>query len=169
MKIEKDTVVSLTYELKAGDATGAVVEKVDESAPFLFLFGSGSLLKDFEDNLRGLEPGKAFEFTIKSDDAYGPFSDEAIIEIPKNIFEIDGRIEDGLLTEGNYLTLEDNQGNPLRGKVLSAADEIVKMDFNHPLAGQDLHFKGGVVDVREATETELAHGHVHGPDGHHHH
>jgi FKBP-type peptidyl-prolyl cis-trans isomerase SlyD len=169
MKIDKDTVVSLSYELKAGDAQGPVVEKVEQSEPFVFLFGSGQLLKDFEDNLRGLEPGKAFEFTIKSGDAYGAFSDEAVIEIPKNIFEVDGRIEEGLLTEGNYLTLEDHQGNPLRGKVNSVNDTIVTMDFNHPLAGQDLHFKGGVVDVREATETELAHGHVHGPGGHHHH
>ncbi|MDX2003517.1 MAG: FKBP-type peptidyl-prolyl cis-trans isomerase [Chitinophagales bacterium] len=168
MKIEKDTVVSLTYELKAGDAQGPVVEKVDESAPFVFLFGSGHLLKDFEDNLMGLEPGKSFEFTINSDNAYGAFSDDAVIDIPKNVFEVDGRIEDGLLNEGNYLTLEDQHGNPLRGKVTQVGNENVKMDFNHPLAGHDLHFKGGVVDVRKATETEIAHGHVHGPGGHHH-
>ena len=168
MIIAPNTVVSLTYELKAGSPAGPLVEKVEEAEPFVFLLGGGQLLKDFEDNLMGLEPGKAFDFLIKSENAYGGYSSEAVIEIPKSVFEEDGPADEELLREGNYLTLEDHNGNPLRGRVQKVEDDKVTMDFNHPLAGQDLHFKGGIVDVREATESELAHGHVHGAGGHHH-
>ena len=168
MKIAKNSVVALTYELKAGPEQGSIVEKVDEAEPFVFMFGNGQLLKDFEDQLSGLEAGKSFEFTIKASNAYGEFTPEAIIELPKSIFEENGPAEEGLLVIGNFLTLEDQHGNPLRGRIQNINADIVTMDFNHPLAGQDLHFKGGVIEVREATESELAHGHVHGAGGHHH-
>jgi FKBP-type peptidyl-prolyl cis-trans isomerase SlyD len=72
------------------------------------------------------------------------------------------------LFAGNFLTLVDQDGNPMRGKVVEAGEEVVIMDFNHPLAGKGLHFTGEVLNVREASEEELAHGHVHGPGGHHH-
>ena len=64
--------------------------------------------------------------------------------------------------------MSDNDGNQLRGKIVEVDEENVKMDFNHPLAGTDLHFSGEVLEVREATEDEIAHGHAHGPHGHHH-
>ena len=64
--------------------------------------------------------------------------------------------------------MRDNDGNPLIGKVLAISDKIVEMDFNHPLAGHDLHFIGEILNVRNATNEELSHGHVHGPGGHHH-
>lgn len=168
MEIQNNTVVSITYDLKIGNAEGALVEKVEAFAPFVFLFGAGGLLPEFEENLSGLTEGKAFEFSIESDNAYGPVQDEAIIELPLNIFEVDGAIPDDLLVVGRYLTMQDHQGNPLRGKVEEVGTDKVKMDFNHPLAGADLHFKGGVVSIREASEEELAHGHVHGEGGHHH-
>ena len=69
---------------------------------------------------------------------------------------------------GVTLPMVDNEGNRLYGKVQEITAEYVKMDFNHPLAGQDLHFKGEVLEIREATEEELAHGHAHGPHDHHH-
>jgi FKBP-type peptidyl-prolyl cis-trans isomerase SlyD len=65
--------------------------------------------------------------------------------------------------------MRDNDGNPLIGRVLTISDKIVEMDFNHPLAGHDLHFIGEILNVRNATNEELSHGHVHGPGGHHHH
>ena len=168
MEIQNNTVVSITYDLKVGNADGALVEKVEAAAPFVFLFGAGGLLPEFEENLNGLSAGKAFEFTIESDNAYGPVQEEAIIELPLNIFEVDGAVPDDLLVIGRYLTMQDHQGNPLRGKVVEVGADKVKMDFNHPLAGVDLYFKGGVESVREATEEEIAHGHVHGEGGHHH-
>ncbi len=169
MEIQNNTVVGITYDLKIGNSEGSLVEKVEASAPFVFLFGSGNLLPEFEQNLHSLTEGKAFEFTIESENAYGPVQEEAIIELPINIFEVDGVIPEDLLVEGRYLTMQDHQGNPLRGRIEKVGLENVTMDFNHPLAGADLFFKGGVLSVREASAEEIAHGHVHGPDGHHHH
>ncbi len=168
MKIAENTVVSITYELKTDNDSGQLIEQVDAGQPFQFLFGAGSVLKDFETNLAGLEPGADFSFGIKSEDAYGSFSEEAIVELPLRVFEVDGVLQKDVLVIGNFLTLRDHTGQPLRGKVQEVTDAHVKMDFNNPLAGQNLFFKGAVVEVREATESELAHGHVHGPDGHHH-
>ncbi len=81
---------------------------------------------------------------------------------------MDGKIEDGLLEIGNQITMQDQNGNPLDGIVMEVSDQSVKMDFNHPLAGQDLHHLGEIIDVREATTEEIDHGHVHGPHGHQH-
>lgn len=168
MKIAENTVVSITYELKMDDDQGQTIETVEQDKPFLFLFGAGSVLKDFETNLADKQAGDAFEFGIKSENAYGAFSEEAIVELPLSVFEVDGVLQKDVLVVGNYLTLRDHTGQPLRGKVQEVTDQNVKMDFNHPLAGQDLFFKGSVVEVREATDSELEHGHVHGPGGHQH-
>jgi FKBP-type peptidyl-prolyl cis-trans isomerase SlyD len=69
---------------------------------------------------------------------------------------------------GNVLPMTDSDGNQMRGSVQEITGEHVRMDFNHPLAGQDLHFAGEVLEIRDATKEELSHGHVHGPGGHHH-
>ena len=73
-----------------------------------------------------------------------------------------------MLKIGNVIPMQDQNGNPLRGTVKEIADTTVKMDFNHTLAGQELHFTGQIVDLREGTEEEISHGHVHGPGGHQH-
>ncbi len=168
MKVSKNTVVTLTYTLRKENADGDIIQKVDETRPFVHLFGAGTLLPAFEENLDGLEPGDDFAFGIIADEAYGNPNEEAIIELDKKIFEIDGKIDDGMLTIGNMITMQDQQGNPLDGKVVAVKDESVIMDFNHPLAGENLHFSGKIIDVREPSEDELSHGHAHGPEGHHH-
>ena len=81
---------------------------------------------------------------------------------------MDGAFDDSRVKVGNDLEMSDADGNPLMGKVISINEQHVEMDFNHPLAGNELHFIGEVLDVREATAEELEHGHVHGPHGHHH-
>jgi FKBP-type peptidyl-prolyl cis-trans isomerase SlyD len=74
-----------------------------------------------------------------------------------------------MLEIGNELPMTDSDGNRLVGIVADVNDKIVVMDFNHPMAGEDLHFVGSILEVREATSEEISHGHVHGPGGHHHH
>jgi FKBP-type peptidyl-prolyl cis-trans isomerase SlyD len=88
--------------------------------------------------------------------------------LPKDVFKIDGELQEDMLVEGNIIPLQDQQGNPMQGVVLEIGGDTVKMDLNHQLAGKTLHFSGEVLEVREATKEEIAHGHVHGPDGHHH-
>ena len=162
MEIIDKKVISLIYELRQDSASGDIVEQVEKTNPLQFIFGSGNLLPKFEENLSGLKPGEAFEFGLKSEDAYGPVVDNAIVSVPKNIFEVEGEVDQNMLQIGNMVPMMDNEGRRMNGKILEVDAEIVKMDFNHPMAGEDLHFKSEVTDIREATEDELAHGHVHG-------
>ena len=162
MEITDKKVVSLVYELRQDSVEGAVVEQVDKDNPLTFLFGSGNLLPKFEEYLSGLKTGEGFEFGLNSEDAYGPVVDNAIVNVPKNIFEVEGQIDENMLQVGNMVPMMDNDGRRLNGKILEITDEIVNMDFNHPMAGENLHFKGEVTEVREATDEELTHGHVHG-------
>ncbi len=168
MKVGKNKVVTLTYTLHANDENGEIIQKVDESRPFVHLFGVGTLLPDFEKNLEGLEPGDEFAFSLTAEQGYGKSNPEMILDLDKKIFEIDGKVDENIVFEGNTITMQDQNGNPIEGKVVNVGENSVKMDFNHPLAGQNLFFKGKILDVREATEEELAHGHVHGDGGHHH-
>jgi FKBP-type peptidyl-prolyl cis-trans isomerase SlyD len=78
------------------------------------------------------------------------------------VFEVDGQIDETLMAIGNMVPMMDSEGRRLNGKVIAIEGDAVKMDFNHPMAGNDLHFKGQIMEVREATEEELSHGHVHG-------
>jgi FKBP-type peptidyl-prolyl cis-trans isomerase SlyD len=119
-------------------------------------------------SLEGLQAGDPFSFGMTSGESYGEHTDEAIIELDKSIFEVDGMIDEELVTVGNQITMQDNEGNPLDGIVLEITDDKVIMDFNHPLAGLDLFFSGEILDVREASSDEIAHGHAHGVHGHHH-
>jgi FKBP-type peptidyl-prolyl cis-trans isomerase SlyD len=127
------------------------------------------MLPKFEDHLSTLKAGDAFEFTLSSDDAYGEMDQDAIIDLEKSIFEVDGKIDTEMLAVGNVIPMRDDQGHMLQGIVVSVGDELVRMDFNHPMAGNVLHFTGKVIEVREATAEELSHGHAHGAGGHHHH
>jgi FKBP-type peptidyl-prolyl cis-trans isomerase SlyD len=160
-------VISLIYELRAGNAQGDIIETADKANPAQFLFGTGNLIPDFENNVGPLSQGEAFEFTIQSENAYGPVNQEAVVDLPKSVFVIDGELATDMLEIGNMVPMRDQEGNPLNGKVIEVGEEIVKMDFNHPLAGLDLHFKGEVLETREATEEEVSHGHVHTGQGGH--
>jgi FKBP-type peptidyl-prolyl cis-trans isomerase SlyD len=168
MKVGKNKVVTLTYKLQENDENGKILQEVDENRPFVHLFGVGTLLPAFEANLNNLEPEESFQFAIGAADAYGIKSDEAIIELDKSIFEIDGVIDENLLFVGNKIVMQDQNGNPIEGIVLEIRDSNVLMDFNHPLAGQDIYFSGKILDVRDATAEELEHGHVHEEGGHQH-
>ncbi len=162
MTIAKDKVVSVIYELMIANNEAEIIEKVSEQNPLTFLLGYGNLLPKFESNLFGLQVGDAFDFVINSQEAYGKISKDVIIKLPKSVFKTDDKVDESLLNIGNIVPMMDQSGNKFNGKVIEVIDNMVTMDFNHPLAGEDLHFKGQVIDVREATQEELTHGHIHG-------
>ena len=166
MKIEPQHVVSLTYDLyvKQEDGTEALVESATEDQPLTFLYGAGQMLPKFEENLSTLSTGDKYDFRLTADDAYGNYDDEAVANLPKEMFK-----GTEIPEIGSVLPLQDNNGNHFQGQVVSIAEDSVIVDLNHPMAGQDLHFKGNIINVRPATPEELSHGHAHGPDGHHHH
>ncbi|MCC7245300.1 MAG: FKBP-type peptidyl-prolyl cis-trans isomerase [Saprospiraceae bacterium] len=168
MTISEKKVVAVHYTLNEGTAEGQLVETTSGREPLVFIYGIGMMIPDFEKNLAGMSAGDKFAFGIAAENAYGKYDDNAIIELPKRIFENDGQIPEGLLEVGNVLPLQDQEGNQLHGMVAAVGLETVKMDFNHPMAGVDLFFSGHVESVRDADPTELAHGHVHGEGGHHH-
>ncbi len=158
MKIGKDKVVSLSYTLTVD---GDVIETVNADKPMDFIFGTGYLLPKFEQNVEGKEVGDSFDFMLAAHEGYGEVNSDAIIELPKDMFMVEGKIEDGLLTVGNVLPMQDSDGNRLQGTIDEVKEDVVVMNFNHPLAGADLNFKGIVVAVREATQQEIIGG-LHG-------
>jgi FKBP-type peptidyl-prolyl cis-trans isomerase SlyD len=170
MKIDLNAVVSVSYELFANlpSETKAHIETADASQPLVFLFGAGSMIPGFEQALSGLSKGDRFDFSIEPADAYGELDEKALVNLPLDIFKVDNVVDFSVLKVGNVLPLTDQEGNRFNAKVISYDDTQVKMDFNHPLAGQQLHFTGEVLDVRAASLDELSHGHAH-PDGMGHH
>ena len=170
MIIENRMVVTLNYRLTV-DENGqeTEVEKTSVENPFVFLFGSGQLLPDFEMNLAGKAAGCNFDFLISAENGYGLSDAQNIVPVPISVFAgSDGKPDPGLLVVGNTVPMSDNAGNRYEGKIKEVNDDNVVMDFNHPLADRTLHFTGEVINVRLATLEELQHGHVHGPGGHHH-
>jgi FKBP-type peptidyl-prolyl cis-trans isomerase SlyD len=167
MKVEQNRVVTLTYELRINDDNGgqSLVETASEEQPMVFIFGKSGLPDQFESELDGKNPGDTFDFTLPSEGGYGEFDENAIVDLPRDVFQVDGSVPDNMLEPGNFIPMADSEGNQLQGRVIEVSDETVKMDFNHPLAGKDLNFKGKVEKVREATTEELDHGHVHGEGG----
>jgi len=166
MKIAPKHVVSLTYDLYIKDEDGkeGLVESATEEQPLTFLFGAGQMLPKFEENLSSLSTGDPYDFQLSAVDAYGNYDEEAVANLPKDMFQ-----GTDIPEIGSMLPLQDNNGNRFQGQVVSVAEDAVIVDLNHPMAGHELHFKGNIVDVRPATPEELSHGHAHGPDGHHHH
>ena len=162
MKIQSNSVVALTYDLYTGESDNEeFVEKADEQNPLVFLYGVGMMLPRFEENLAGLSAGDAYDFRLAAVDAYGAKDENAVAELPLDMFK-----DVEVPVAGAILPLQDNEGNQFRAKVTEVGADSVVVDLNHPMAGQDLHFIGKIISVREATEEELAHGHAHGADGH---
>ncbi|MDO5664277.1 MAG: FKBP-type peptidyl-prolyl cis-trans isomerase [Bacteroidia bacterium] len=157
MKISDSKYVTLTYDLNVGEGEEReLMEQATTEKPLEFIFGTNSMLKAFEDNIYGLTEGDKFKFTLNPKEAYGDFDDSRIIDLPKNIFEVDGKIDTEMLFEGNTLPMMDSDGNRLMGSVVSITDDTVTMDFNHPLAGETMHFEGTVQGVRDASPEEIA-------------
>ncbi|MCI1779216.1 MAG: peptidylprolyl isomerase [Bacteroidales bacterium] len=155
MKVENNKVVSLSYTLTVADK---VFETVTAEKPLQFIFGTGMLLPKFEANVSGKDIGDEFEFELPAADAYGEVNPQAIVELPMNIFEVDGKIDENVIKVGETLPMRDSEGNQLSGKITEMKDNSLMMDFNHPLAGSDLHFKGKVEQVRDASQEELTNG-----------
>ena len=166
MKINPRHVVSLTYDLYVDQEEGTEVlaESATEEQPLTFLYGAGQMLPKFEENLSTLSTGDSYDFRLTAEDAYGEYDDEAVANLPLDMFS-----GTELPEIGSILPLQDNNGNRFQGQVVSVAEDSVIVDLNHPMAGQELHFKGNILNVRSATDEELSHGHAHGADGHHSH
>jgi len=156
LEIGKYAMVTLTYNLHVDDENGELVEQATESKPLEFLYGAGAMLPKFESQLAGLREGEPFTIKLSKNDAYGDVNDEAVVELPKHVFLVGDKFDDELVKIGNTVPMMSSNGQRLNGLVLEVNDEVVTMDFNHPLAGEDLYFAGKVMAVREASDEEVA-------------
>ena len=158
MKIEDNKVVSLIYEL---EVDGQIADSCDETRPLEFIMGMGYLLPKFEANLVGKTVDDKFDFRLTAAEGYGEYDHRAVIDLPKSIFMRDGQFADDIVFVGNVIPMMSQEGGVMPGKVLEIGPDSVKMDFNHQMAGKDLHFTGKILVVRDATEEELTNG-LHG-------
>ena len=156
MKIGKNKMVSLTYDLHYDDVEGDLIEQATSAKPLSFVFGAGLMLPKFETLLEGLQAGNPFEISLADVDAYGELDENAIVDLPKHLFIIDGEFDNEIVAIGNTVPMMSTSGQRLNGLVMDITDDIVKMDFNHPLAGENLFFKGEILEVREASDAEIA-------------
>ncbi|HSL46287.1 MAG TPA: peptidylprolyl isomerase [Anaerolineales bacterium] len=158
--VQNNTVVSMEYTLHVDN------EEIDSSKgqdPLQFLVGHGNIISGLEREMIGMRVGESKDVTIAPADAYGEFDEEAFMNVPRGAFPQEIPVE-----EGAELTVRDDSGQSRYARIDAVEGDTVTLNFNHPLAGDELHFNVTVVGLREPTAEELEHGHVHQGDGHHH-
>lgn len=159
--IAKDSVVSFHYNLT--DVDGKVIETSRDGDPTVYLHGASNILPAMEAAFAGKTAGASFNLTLTPADAYGERKEDALQRVPAKYLSHEGKLKAGQIVR---LHLKDGGEQPVT--VVKVGKFSVDIDANHPLAGQTLNFDIEVIDVRQATEEELAHGHAHGVGGHHH-
>ena len=155
MKIAKNAVVVLRYEV---EVEGQIVDRMTEERPLDYIHGTNMLLPRFEQEIEGREEGYEFAFSASPEEGYGEYDPANVVEIPKTAFMVDGKLHDEILVKGRFIPMFNGAGEVVHGQVMEVKEEVVVMDFNHPMAGKTLNFSGKVLQVREATEKELQEG-----------
>jgi len=158
--IEKNRVVTLNYTLR--DEQGTILDASSGRAPLSYLHGKGNIIPGLERALVGKAAGDKLDVTVAPDQAYGARDERLVQIVPRTKFG-----EVGGLAPGMQVRVGGPQGQRIVS-VVRVDRDFVTIDGNHPLAGKNLNFDVEITDVREATEEELSHGHVHGEGGHHH-
>jgi len=157
--VEDGQVVSMEYSLWVD---GQVVDSSEGSEPLEFLAGHGNIISGLESRMRGMQVGESQDVDVRAADAYGEYDKEAVMDVPRKEFPADMPLEPGV-----ELSVRDDSGESRYARIGEVGPETVRLDFNHPLARKDLKFNVKVVGLREPTEEDLAHGHVH-QAGHNH-
>lgn len=157
MKTADNKYITVAYKLyTVEDGEREFTEEAPATHPFQFISGLGMTLEAFENELQNLNPGDKFDFTIPADEAYGAYNEEHVIDLPKEIFMIEGKFDNEHIVAGAVVPLMTNEGQRINGSVVEVKEDVVVMDMNHPLAGCDLNFVGEVVTSREATGAEIS-------------
>tara|TARA_B100001167_G_C16589470_1_gene220725 strand:- start:45 stop:548 length:504 start_codon:yes stop_codon:yes gene_type:complete len=164
--VEQDSVVSVNYT-GTYPQTGEVFDSSEGRDPLTFLVGHKQMILGFEQEMLGATVGETRKFTLTPDEAYGHRDEDATQDVQRSDFPDTVDVEQAL-EQGIPLGAYNEEGQPMQFRIVAIEGDIVKIDFNHPMAGETLNFSVDVVAIREATSEELEHGHVHGPGGHHH-
>ena len=146
MSIKKNSRVKLAYTLKYDHANGDVIENISAENPLEVTIGVEDLIEKFEEKIMGLKKGDTFEFILSPEDAYGNYDENGIVSIPKS--ELMGDLDGIEISEGEIIPVTtDDDDEEMEAVVLEIENDIVTLDFNHPLAGETLHFSGKVVEI----------------------
>jgi FKBP-type peptidyl-prolyl cis-trans isomerase SlyD len=157
MQITKNKVAAIHYTLR--DNEGAIIDSSEGRDPLYYLHGAGNLIIGMEEGLEGKTQGDKFSLIIAPEKGYGEKDETLVQKVPRSAF--------GAQEVKPGMRFSTNQGGVVT--VTNVGLDSITVDGNHPLAGVELNFAVEVMEVRNATEEELSHGHVHGPGDHHHH
>lgn len=162
MKATRHHVVSFHYTVVEKDEGAEIDSSRERGEPLAVLLGHGGLIPGVERALEGRAAGERFEVEVSPADGYGDYREGQVQRVPKKYFRDAERLKPGMQT-----VLSSEQGQRVV-TVAKVGSSVIDVDLNHPLAGRTLRFDIEIVDVREATDEERSHGHVHGPGGHQH-
>lgn len=155
--MEPSKFIRVSYELTAieGEERESI-ETATRENPFMFISGLGVALDAFEAEIAPLKDGDTFDFTLTAEQSYGERDEERVVDVPKNIFEIDGKIDTRYIYEGAVVPLQNAEGQRFNGTIIKIENDVIIVDLNHPLAGKSLNFKGEVIENREASPEEIS-------------
>lgn len=162
MYIANNSVVSIEYTLK--DDEGNILDTSDGREVLSYLHGTGNIIPGLENALTGRTLGEKLSVSVSPEEGYGQRNEQLTQVVSRDMFESINNVEVGMQFHG-----QSPNEQPVIITVTAIEDDNITIDGNHPLAGINLNFDVKIVDIRDATAEELEHGHVHGPDGHHHH
>ena len=156
MENKTNKFMAVAYKLYICDEHGQhLVEETREGQPFEFISGFGFALDAFEDTVTAPPKGQEFDLTLGQEQADGEYHDDYVLDLDRELFCIDGRFDHEHIYENAIVPLQNEEGQRFNGRVLEVGEEKVKIDMNHPLAGETLNFKGMVLENRDATEEEI--------------
>lgn len=156
--IENQKVVKVIYDLYVdGEEAGKeeLMERATAEHPLVYCHGENMMLPMFEANLAGKNEGDHFDFRIPCADAYGEYDTEGVLTLGKEMFEIDGKLDEERVFVGNVVPMTTSDGQIVNAQIVEITDKDVTIDLNHPLAGENLHFTGTIIEIRDASEQEL--------------
>ena len=153
----KNKYISVSYKLYSNTSDGKpeLIEETAEGDPFIFVSALGMTLDAFEAQIVPLKVGDKFDFTLAPSDAYGDYEASGKQSVPRNIFEINGKLDSRFIYEGAVVPLASPDGARFNGTIVEIGEETITVDLNHPLAGKNLNFVGEVIESREATNEEV--------------
>ncbi len=157
LTVQDDMVVSMDYSLQV---EGELVDSSEGQEPLDFIQGRGAIVAGLERELYGMQIGEGKEVVVSARDGYGEVDEKAYMDVPRDQFPANIPLETGTLLE-----LRDQSGHPVHARIDEAGERTIRLDFNHPLAGKELHFSVKIAGLRAATAEELDHGHVHEEGG----
>ena len=158
MKVENQKVVTLQYDLYVDGENGKeeLMEKATVETPLVYCHGEGMMLPAFERAMEGLAEGEIFDFRIPCEEAYGEYDTDGVLQLEKKMFyNGDGEFDSERVYVGAIVPMNTADGQIINAQIAEITKENVTIDLNHPLAGENLHFLGKVLNIRDVTEGEL--------------